>query len=136
MRVAHRSLSFTWLLFFFQVIEAPQRERANVRISIRMENVAGVKLPTFSVVRASSSDAELEVIGLAGGGRQIARAKEKFTQLVAGLVKLGSLQTSFITLDLAIKLTNRRVNALDNVIIPQMIDTVAYISSELDEMEK
>lgn len=119
-----------------KVIEAPQRERANVRISVRMENVAGVKLPTFAVVRASSADAELEVLGLAGGGRQIARAKEKFTQLVSGLVKLGSLQTSFITLDLAIKLTNRRVNALDNVIIPQMVDTVAYITSELDEAEK
>ena len=128
--------SFAPLLFPLQVIEAPQRERANVRITMKMENVAGVKLPTFAVVRASTADAELEVLGLAGGGRQIARAKEKFTQLVAGLVKLGSLQTSFITLDLAIKLTNRRVNALDNVIIPQMVDTVAYITSELDEMEK
>ncbi len=108
-----------------KVIEAPQRERANVRISVRMENVAGVKLPVFAVVRSSTVDAELEVLGLAGGGRQIARAKEKFTQLLAGLVKLGSLQTSFLTLDLAIKLTNRRVNALDNVIIPQMIDTVS-----------
>ena len=79
---------------------------------------------------------DIETLGLAGGGRQIAAAKAKFSSLLDGLVKLGSLQTAFLTLDEAIKLTNRRVNALDNVVIPRLTNTVDYIVSELDEIEK
>lgn len=34
------------------------------------------------------------------------------------------------------KVTNRRVNALDNVVIPKLENTMRYISSELDERER
>jgi len=123
-----------------KVVEAPPRERAAVRVNVRLDNVAGVKLPVFALAReeggAAAAVGDVETLGLAGGGRQIAAAKAKFAALLEGLVKLGSLQTAFLTLDEAIKLTNRRVNALDNVVIPAIVDTVAYIISELDELEK
>ena len=41
------------------------------------------------------------------------------------------MQTSFITLDEVIKTTNRRVNAIEHVIIPKIERTLAYIISEL-----
>lgn len=43
------------------------------------------------------------------------------------LVQLASLQTAFLTLDEAIKTTNRRVNALDNVVRPKLENTISYI---------
>ena len=46
------------------------------------------------------------------------------------------MQTSFVTLDEVIKTTNRRVNAIDNVIIPRIEKTISYITSELDEAER
>jgi V-type H+-transporting ATPase subunit D len=95
---------------------------------------AGFGSPERAHEQAAVGD--METLGLAGGGRQIAAAKAKFTALLDGLVKLGSLQTAFLTLDEAIKLTNRRVNALDNVVIPAIVNTVSYIISELDEIEK
>ena len=42
-------------------------------------------------------------------------------------MELASLQTAFLTLDIAIKQTNRRVNALDNVVRPRLENTIAYI---------
>ena len=45
-------------------------------------------------------------------------------------------QTAFNTLDEALKVTNRRVNALENVTIPRIESTVKYIDKELDEMER
>lgn len=50
--------------------------------------------------------------------------------------RLASLQTSFMTLDEALKVTNRRVNALENVTIPKIEGTLAYIGRELDELER
>jgi V-type H+-transporting ATPase subunit D len=50
--------------------------------------------------------------------------------------RLASLQTSFVTLDEALKVTNRRVNALENVTIPKIEGTLAYIGRELDELER
>ena len=63
-------------------------------------------------------------------------AKKQYLAAVTLLVELASLQTAFITLDVAIKTTNRRVNALENVVTPRLENTVQYIKGELDELER
>ena len=39
-------------------------------------------------------------------------------------------------MDEALKITNRRVNALENVTLPKIINTISYINRELDELER
>jgi V-type H+-transporting ATPase subunit D len=39
-------------------------------------------------------------------------------------------------LDEAIKITSRRVNALEYVVIPRIEDTIAFVLAELDELER
>ena len=77
-----------------------------------------------------------ELAGLARGGQQIAALKKNYQKAVTLLVELASLQTSFVTLDEVIKVTNRRVNAIEHVIIPKIERTLAYIIAELDELER
>jgi len=51
-------------------------------------------------------------------------------------VELASLQTAFMILDEVIRATNRRVNAIEHVVIPRLDNTVQYILSELDEADR
>ncbi|KAL4690074.1 hypothetical protein H8959_012865 [Pygathrix nigripes] len=62
--------------------------------------------------------------------------KRNYAKAVELLVELASLQTSFVTLDEAIKITNRHVNAIEHVIIPRIECTLVYIITELDERDQ
>merc|ERR1711881_333263 len=108
--------------------------KAQLKIRTRKDNVAGVNLPVFESYQDGADSYELA--GLARGGQQMAIVKKNYQKAVELLVELASLQTSFITLDEVIKITNRRVNAIEHVIIPKIERTLAYIISELDEMER
>eukprot|EP00170_Pyropia_yezoensis_P005681 contig_23073_g5697 len=135
-------------------------EEASCKVKMTPDNIAGVTLPVFSRYEggggaaggldgskgggakggakggAAGAGTGRSLAGLSKGGQQISECRETFSTTLELLVALASLQTSFIILDEAIKLTNRRVNALENVVVPKLDNTVKYIISELDEMER
>jgi len=110
-------------------------ETANVKVKSTTDNVAGVKLPKFEHY-LEGNDSKSDMTGLGKGGIQLQACKKAYMEAVELLVELASLQTAFVTLDIAIKTTNRRVNALENVVTPRLENTVQYIKGELDELER
>ncbi|KAG7881759.1 hypothetical protein KL905_000755 [Ogataea polymorpha] len=117
----------------YQVQESVNRARFRVRA--RQENVSGVYLPQFEADIDESIN-DFKMTGLGRGGQQVQKAKDVYTKSVQTLVDLASLQTAFVILDEVIKVTNRRVNAIEHVIIPRTENTIAYINSELDELDR
>jgi V-type H+-transporting ATPase subunit D len=111
-----------------------QAKSASFKVKAKQENVSGVVLPTFEVDRVPGTDFNLT--GLGRGGQQVLRSKEVYAKAVETLVELASLQTAFMILDEVIRATNRRVNAIEHVIIPRLDNTIKYIVSELDEMDR
>ncbi|RGB33567.1 ATP synthase subunit D-domain-containing protein [Rhizophagus diaphanus] len=107
---------------------------AQFRVRTKQENVSGVMLPTFESYLEGGN--AFELTGLGRGGQQVQKCKETYIKAVETLVELASLQTAFVILDEVIKVTNRRVNAIEHVIIPKIENTIKYITSELDEQDR
>jgi len=97
------------------------------------ENVAGVKIPNFEAINMNPDGVS---IGMTAGGTRLRICRQKFTEVLERITTLASLQTSFMKLDEAIKLTCRRVNALEYVVIPRIEATIAFVLAELDELER
>ena len=117
----------------YQIQESVKQARFRVRT--KQENVSGVFLPQFeSYMKDENNDFGLT--GLGKGGQQVQRCRETYTRAVETLVELASLQTAFVILDEVIKVVNRRVNAIEHVIIPRTENTISYINSELDELDR
>ncbi|KAH8116850.1 ATP synthase subunit D-domain-containing protein [Phellopilus nigrolimitatus] len=147
--LAKRKMGRVMQLASFSLAEE-QVKSASFKVRAKQENVSGVILPTFEVDRvagtwcaASSAFSSLAIYtnyfnltGLGRGGQQVLRAKDVYAKAVETLVELASLQTAFTILDEVIRLTNRRVNAIEHIVIPKLENTIKYIMSELDEMDR
>jgi len=107
---------------------------ATFKVRLTSDNVAGVHLPVFKPTENHQSN-DLTV-GLARGGKQVGQSKEHYIKALEALIEIASLQTAFITLDEVIKVTSRRVNAIEHVVRPRIENTISYIVTELDEGER
>lgn len=133
----------------YQIQESAKQARFRVRT--KQENVSGVFLPQFESYTVEQNN-DFALTGLGKGGQQVQRCRETYARAVETLVELASLQTAFVILDEVIKVVNRRVNAMwvssaskqiptltstsEHVIIPRTENTIKYINSELDELDR
>ena len=106
-----------------------------VRMTMTSDNIAGVHLPIFRL-KDIDEVGDGNLLGLSMGGQSIQNAREKFTNFLKILITISTLQTQFMTLDIALKMTNRRVNALEFVLIPRITEIIDFIKQELDEIDR
>eukprot|EP00928_Gymnodinium_smaydae_P098001 TRINITY_DN900_c0_g3_i1.p1 TRINITY_DN900_c0_g3~~TRINITY_DN900_c0_g3_i1.p1 ORF type:complete len:280 (-),score=87.00 TRINITY_DN900_c0_g3_i1:121-891(-) len=107
-------------------------KRPSVTCKLTADNVAGVSLPVFKMNYDATKESS-STLGLAHGGAVLNACRMEYLKALQSIVKLASLQTSFKTLDEEIKMTSRRVNALEYVLIPRIEVICAYIILEMDE---
>jgi V-type H+-transporting ATPase subunit D len=111
-------------------------KRPSVTCKLSSDNVAGVHLPVFKMTYDPMKDNNVHTLGVAQGGAVVQKCREQHLKTLELIIKLASLQTSFVTLDEEIKMTGRRVNALEYVIIPRIEDVIRYINQEIDEQAR
>lgn len=122
-------------LLYLNIMNNVTTSKPRVSINAKVENVSGVFLPILES-NIDNSVNDFKLIGLGKSSNQVNKCIEIYSKILETLVELASLQTGFITLDDVIKITNRRVNAIEHVIIPRTENTISYINSELDELDR
>lgn len=101
-------------------------------LSVDYRSVMGVELPVVSV----SEEETNAYYGLENTNSMLDEAFLRFKEVKAMTVRLAEIESSVYRLADAISKTQKRANALDNIMIPQFESTVKFISDALEEKER
>lgn len=104
-------------------------------IEVRSRNIMGVKVPVLEVGETRRTLLE-RGYGIIDTSAQLDEATTKFEEALKAVVELAEIEKSIRLLAEEIESTKRRVNALENIVIPRLSATVKYIKMRLDEMER
>ena len=102
-------------------------------LEIVVRSVMGVELP---VVRIDEGKKPELPYGLALTSSQLDDAYLAFEQVKALTVKLAETESNVIRLAEAISKTQKRTNALNNIMIPRLSEEIKFISDALDEKDR
>ena len=96
-----------------------------------VESVWGTRVPRLTVEWPRGAPAGI----LATGGQSLA-AREAFQALARALVRVANTESRLRRIGEEIKKTARRVNALEQAVIPDLRTQIRYISQVLDQQEQ
>ena len=103
-------------------------------VSFESDNIMGVKIP-----KLNSEDISVDEKPLYGFSETCAKlddAKKQFSELLIKLIDLADLEGGIKSLAVEIEKTKRRVNVLENNLIPKLYATRRYIEMQLEERER
>jgi len=103
------------------------------RFTLDYKSVMGVEIPIVNLTEEYQGELHY---GLYSTNSQLDEARIKFTEVKMMTTKLAEIENSIYRLANAIKKTQKRANALKNVIIPKFESDIKFITSVLEEKER
>ena len=102
---------------------------AEINLEVNVKTVMSVKIPEFKVSKEGSafSYGSLDTSG------DLDNAIVKFDEVFVDIMRLAGLEKSAENLAEEIEKTRRRVSSLENIMIPNLQETIKFISMQLDE---
>ncbi len=95
------------------------------------ERIFNVSIPQFEI-----SEMEISDYDLVNTESELDIGIKKIQEILEDLMEMSRLWKAVELLSHEIEVTRRRVNALEHILIPSIKETVSYISSRLEEMER
>ncbi len=101
-------------------------------LSIRLRSVMGVEVPEIGKIGEDIRPS----YGFVRTNANLDKAYKAFKRALSLITRLSEIETTVYRLAIEIKKTQRRVNALENVLIPEYEETVKFIESYIEETER
>ena len=112
--------------------DALERTRQELEIAQKPRRIMSVVIPHLEVTFGKSTGGYSRI----HTPLELDTAIDDLKQFLPSLLKMAELEQTVRLLCEEIEKTRRRVNALEHTFIPRMSDTIKYIKSKLDEMER
>ena len=101
-------------------------------LNVAFRSVMGVEIPMVSLAEHNDPIP----YGLSSTNSMMDRAYERFNEVKRLTAELAEVENSVYRLADAIKKTQKRANALKNIMIPRFEETVKFITDALDEKDR
>ena len=105
---------------------------AKIDLQVEIKSVMSVKIPEFKIQKTGSAFS----YGLLETTGDLDNAMVKFDEVFVDLLRLAELEKTAENLAEEIEKTRRRVSALENIRIPNLEDTIKFITMQLDERNR
>ena len=112
---------------------APKQE---VSLNVDKRNVMSVNIPAFETKTRTADANDIYSYGFAFTSSDLDGAVKSLADILPDMLKLAEREKACQLMAAEIEKTRRRVNALEHVMIPQLQETIRYISMKLDENER
>jgi V/A-type H+-transporting ATPase subunit D len=109
--------------------------RRSITVDIGSKNIMGVPVPVIEKKRVSKKLLE-RGYGIITTSARIDETAERYEAELDLLIQLAETETAMRRLGNEIQITRRRVNALEQILIPELKQNAKYIKNAIDERER
>ncbi len=115
--------------------EALMIPQQSVAVKVKNRNIMSVNVPVFDF-RKEEGSGDIYPYGTAFTSGELDSAMNSFSDAMEPLLRLAESEKTAQLLAQEIERTRRRVNALENVMIPNYQETIKFIAMKLEENER
>jgi V/A-type H+-transporting ATPase subunit D len=116
--------------------EALMLPKQSVALEVGKQNIMSVEVPVLDYKTESDDTGDIFPYGFISTSGELDGAISTLAEVLPYMLELASREKASQLLAQEIEKTRRRVNALEYVLIPQLTETIKYITMKLDESER
>ena len=133
----HGAFTVASALMSAQALEqALMYPKQSVELTMTFQNVMSVNVPIYDFQTKTKSESDIYPYGFAATSGELDAAVEALGHVFRKMLKLAQIEKSAQLMAEEIEKTRRRVNALEYVKIPEMQESIKYITMKLEENER
>lgn len=110
--------------------------KQSVSVEINYKNIMSVKVPQFNIKTRTSEKSDILPYSFATTSPSLDDAVVELSNVFNDMIKLAETERTCQMLSMEIEKTNRRVNALEYIVIPETEENIKYISMKIEENER